>query len=311
MSFPPLRLGTRGSPLALWQANYVADRLRFVIDPRAVELVLIETLGDRVQDRPLSQMGGFGVFTKAIQEALLDHRIDVAIHSLKDLPTLIVPGLKLAAVPPRGPTGDALVSRKYGRCADLPEGAVVGTSSLRRRAQLLNERPDLRLIDLRGNVDTRLRKLLEQDLDGIILAEAGLLRLGLEGHITEVLDPRWMLPAVGQGAIGLECRDDDRETCHLVEEVTDPATWNAVLAERAMLYALGGGCLVPIGATSEVAHGVLTLRGTVLSTDGRRRIVDTHRGPSDQPLGIGNELAAKLLMAGARELLAMDFPKGD
>lgn len=299
----PLRLGTRGSPLALWQANHVAAHLRPVIEPRGVELVLIETHGDQIQDQPLSSMGGFGVFTKAIQQALLDNRVDAAVHSLKDLPTVPVAGLKLAAVPPRGPIGDALVSHKHRRFADLPHGAVVGTSSLRRRAQLLNERPDLKLIDLRGNVDTRLRKLLSQELDGIVLAEAGLHRLGLEKHIVEILDPRWMLPAVGQGAIGLECREDDAETSHFIEALNDPATWSAVLAERAMLYALGGGCLVPIGAYSHIAHGVLTLRGTVLSTDGKRRIVDTHRGPMDKPLGVGNELAASLLSAGARELL--------
>ncbi len=303
MGQSPIRLGTRGSPLALWQANHVAERLRPVVEPRPVELVLIETHGDRVQDRPLAALGEFGVFTKAIQQALRDKRVDVAVHSLKDLPTIPEPGLKLAAVPPRGPTGDAFVSHKHRRFADLPEGAVIGTSSLRRRAQLLNERPNLKLIDLRGNVETRLRKLLSQELDGIVLAEAGLERLGLAKHIVEILDPRWMLPAVGQGAIGLECREDDADTIHLVEALTDPATWGAVLAERAMLYALGGGCLVPIGAYSQIAHGVLSLRGTVLSPDGKRRIVDTHRGPMDKPLGIGNELAANLLSAGARELL--------
>lgn len=299
----PLRLGTRGSPLALWQANHVAGRLRPVVAPRLVELVLIETHGDQIQDQPLAAMGGFGVFTKAIQQALLDIRVDLAVHSLKDLPTIPVAGLKLAAVPPRGPTGDALVSHKHRCFADLPQGAVVGTSSLRRRAQLLNERPDLKLFDLRGNVDTRLRKLLSQELDGIVLAEAGLERLGLSRHIVEILDPRWMLPAVGQGAIGLECREDDAATCDAVEALNDPSTWSAVLAERAMLWALGGGCLVPIGAYSQIAHGVLTVRGTVLSPDGRRRIVDTHRGPMEKPLGVGNELAASLLSAGARELL--------
>jgi hydroxymethylbilane synthase len=303
MDLPPLRLGTRGSPLALWQANYVAGRLRPVIEPRSIELVLIETVGDRVTDQPLATMGGFGVFTKAIQDALIDTRIDVAVHSLKDLPTIPVAGLKLAAVPPRGPTGDVFVSNRHDCFGDLPDGAVVGTSSLRRRAQLLHERPDLRLVDLRGNIETRLRKLREQEFDAIVLAEAGLERLGLGQHITEVLDPNWMLPAVGQGAIGLECRDDDAETIHFVEAVNDPKTWSAVVGERAMLWALGGGCLVPIGAHSQIANGVLTLRGTVLSPDGKRRIVDTHCGPVDKPLGVGNELAAALLMAGARELL--------
>jgi hydroxymethylbilane synthase len=248
-------------------------------------------------------MGGFGVFTKAIQQALLDGKADVAVHSLKDLPTIPTDGLGLAAVPPRGPAGDAFVSHKHRRFDDLPKGARVGTSSLRRRSQLLNRRPDLQLVELRGNVDTRLRKLVEQDLDGIVLAEAGLARLGLADRITERLDVSWMLPAVGQGAIGLECRDDDRETRSIVGEVNDPPTWARVTAERAMLWALGGGCLVPVGATSAVEDGVLTVRGTVLSTDGRRRIVATHRGPAETPLAVGQELAAKLLGEGARELL--------
>jgi hydroxymethylbilane synthase len=301
--FTSIRLGTRGSHLALWQANYVAERLRPVVDPRPVEIVVIDTHGDLVQDRPIAAMGGFGVFTKSIQDALLDNRVDMAVHSLKDLPTIPVPELALTAVPPRGPTGDAFVSHKHAKFADLPNGAVVGTSSLRRRAQLLNRRRDLRIVDLRGNVETRLRKLREQDLDAIVLAEAGLLRLGLGDSITEILDPTWMLPAVGQGAIGLECRADDVETRHFVEALNDPATWSAVRAERAMLWGLGGGCLVPIGALTTIEGDFLTLRGAVLSADGSRKVVDTHRGPIEQPLNVGSELAARLLTAGARELL--------
>jgi hydroxymethylbilane synthase len=298
-----LRLGTRGSPLALWQANHVADRLRPVAAPRPVQLVPIETHGDRDQASALSAMGGFGVFTKAIQQALLAGRVDVAVHSLKDLPTEPTDGLELAAAPPRGPAGDAFVSHTYQRFDDLPAGAGVGTSSLRRRAMLLNRRPDLRPIDLRGNVETRLRKLREQDLDAIILAEAGLVRLGLGHVVTEHLDPAWMLPAVGQGALGLECRTDDVETRHLVEGVNDPETWARVAAERAMLWSLGGGCLVPIGATSGVRDGVLTVRGMVLSADGKRRVSATHRGPAETPLAVGQELAAMLLAEGAGELL--------
>ena len=305
MTHTPLRLGTRGSPLALWQANHVAARLRGPVAPRPVELVLIETHGDRDQATALSAMGGFGVFTKAIQNALTDGRADVAVHSLKDLPTVPTDGLSLAAVPARGPTGDAFVSVKHRRFDDLPEGATVGTSSLRRRAQLLHRRPDLRLVELRGNVDTRLRKLEDQDLDAIILAEAGLVRLGLADRITELLDPEWMLPAVGQGAIGLECRDDDTESRGCVEVVHDPATWARVSAERAMLAALGGGCLVPIGTVSGVADGVLTVRGAVLSPDGRRRVVATHRGPAETPLAVGQELAAKLLAEGAGDVLQL------
>jgi len=303
-----LRLGTRGSPLALWQANNVAARLRPVVAPRRVELVTIETHGDRDQSTALAAMGGFGVFTKAIQTALLDDRIDVAVHSLKDLPTIPAPGLELVATPPRGPAGDAFVSRRHRRFDDLPDSAVVGTSSLRRRAQLLNRRPDLKLLDLRGNVETRLRKLDEQDLDAIILAEAGLVRLNLADRITQVLDPSWMLPAVGQGAIGLECRAEDDDTKHFVEALRDDDTFLRVTAERAMLFALGGGCLVPIGATSTVAGGILTLRGTVLLPDGRRRIVATHSGPADTPLATGQELAAMLLAEGAGELLPPSVP---
>jgi hydroxymethylbilane synthase len=303
-----LRLGTRGSPLALWQANHVAARLRPVVAPRRVELVTIETHGDRDQSSALAAMGGFGVFTKAIQTALLDDRIDVAVHSLKDLPTIPTPGLELVTTPPRGPAGDAFVSRRYAGFDDLPDGAVIGTSSLRRRAQLLNRRPDLELLDLRGNVETRLRKLDEQRLDAIILAEAGLVRLNLADRITQILDPTWILPAVGQGAIGLECRADDDDTKQFVEALRDGETFVRVTAERAMLLALGGGCLVPIGVTSAVANGILNLRGAVLSPDGRRRIVATHTGPADAPLAIGQELAAMLLAEGAGELLPPPAP---
>lgn len=299
-----LKLGTRGSALALWQANHVADRLRPIAMPRTVELVLIETHGDRDQASALSAMGGFGVFTKAIQNALLDGRADVAVHSLKDLPTIPEPQLELVATPSRAPTGDAFLSTKHRRFDDLPHGATVGTSSLRRRAQLKNRRRDLNLVELRGNVDTRLRKLDEQNLDAIVLAEAGLIRLGLAGRITEVLDPSWMLPAVGQGAIGLECRTDDPESKRLVKQLNDEATFQRVNAERAMLAALGGGCLVPIGTTSSVLDGILTIRGAVLTPDGARRIVATHSGPANTPLAVGQELAAMLKAEGADELLA-------
>ncbi|HEY2911211.1 MAG TPA: hydroxymethylbilane synthase [Gemmataceae bacterium] len=307
-SLKPLRLGTRGSALALWQANHVAEQLRPAAQPRPVELVLIETHGDRDQASALAQMGGFGVFTKAIQNALLDGRADVAVHSLKDLPTIPEARLELAATPPRAPTGDAFVSLEYRHFDDLPQGAVIGTSSLRRRAQLLNRRRDLRLLDLRGNVDTRLRKLAEQNLDGIILAEAGLVRLGLAERITEILDPSWMLPAVGQGAIGLECRAGDADSQRLVQTINDQETMRRVQAERAMLFALGGGCLVPIGTTSKIVDGVLTVRGAVLSPDGRRRVVATHTGSADAPLAIGQELAAMLKAEGAEQLLAEPRP---
>ncbi len=299
----PLRLGTRGSPLALWQAHYVQTHLEPILDPTPVELVLIETHGDRDQASALSAMGGFGVFTKAIQQALTDDRADVAVHSLKDLPTIPTEGLALVATPRRGPTGDAFVSSKHKKFDDLPRGATVGTSSLRRRSQVLNRRPDLKLVELRGNVDTRLRKLDDLKLDAIILAEAGLKRLGQEDRITEVLDADWMLPAVGQGAIGLECRVNDFDSTHATQGLNDPTTWAVIQAERAMLATLGGGCLIPIGVTSVVSHGKLTLRGVVLSADGTRRIVATQTGSLSAPLALGQELAARLLGEGAGELL--------
>jgi hydroxymethylbilane synthase len=299
----PLRIGTRGSPLALWQARHIADRLRPLTAPRAVELVEIETSGDRIRDVALTQIGGDGVFTKEIQRALLAGAVDVAVHSLKDLPTTFVAGLTLAAVPQRGPTGDAFVSHKHRRFDELPTGAVVGTSSLRRRSQALHRRPDLNLVNLRGNVETRLRKLDEENLDAIILAEAGLVRLGLGSAITELLDPQWMLPAVGQGALGLECRADDADTLGLLERLNDWPTRQAVLAERALLRGLGGGCLLPIGASSCVEGERLLLRGVVLSPDGKQRIAAEHNGTAADAEAVGQQLAQMMLAAGARELL--------
>jgi hydroxymethylbilane synthase len=299
----PLRIGTRGSKLALWQANHVAERLRPLAGQRPVELVLIETEGDRVRDRALSQIGGDGLFTKEIQLALLDDRIDVAVHSLKDLPTIPVERLVLAAVPARGPVGDALISRRHHSFDTLPKGATVATSSLRRRSQLLHRRRDLRVQDLRGNVETRIRKLDEQGLDAIVLAEAGIHRLGLESNVTEILDRSWMLPAVGQGALGLECRRDDQVTQALLEPLNHVLTRSAVLAERSFLRGLGGGCLVPIGALGVVDGETLCLRGCVLSVDGSRRVEGEVRGSANEPEAVGHQLAGELLRQGAKELL--------
>jgi hydroxymethylbilane synthase len=299
----PLRIGTRGSRLALWQAAYVADRLRPLIGPQTVELVEIQTAGDQVRDVPLAQIGGEGVFTKEIQRALLAGDVDVAVHSLKDLPTVPVAGLTLAAVPPRGPTGDVFVSLRHPTFAALPAGAAVATSSLRRRAQALHRRPDLRLVDIRGNVERRLRKLAEQDLDALILAQAGLERLGHADAIREVLDPEWMLPAVGQGALGLECRRDDRTTLELLRRLDDRPTRQAVHAERAFLRTLGGGCQVPIGAAAIVTGATLTLRGAVLRPDGQQRVAGAVTGSSAAPEALGQELARELWVAGAALLL--------
>jgi hydroxymethylbilane synthase len=299
-----LRIGTRGSPLALWQAHHVTALLRAAVPALPVELVEIETVGDQIQSVPLTQLGGDGAFTKAIQQALLERRVDVAVHSLKDLPTFVVPGLVLAAVPARGPTGDALVSVKHRSFADLPTGAVVATSSLRRKAQLLHRRPDLKLIDIRGNVETRLRKLVEQSLDATVLAEAGLVRLGLADRITEVLDPAWMYPAVGQGALGLECRGADTHALAALATIDDAQARWAVLAERAMLRGLGGGCHVPIGARTMLAGATLTLHGRVLAPDGSRGVDASITGPADQAEALGQEIARRLRELGAEALLA-------
>jgi hydroxymethylbilane synthase len=267
--------------------------------------VEIETAGEQARDAPLSQIGGEGVFTKSIQQALLSHTVDVAVHSLKDLPTLPVAGLVLAAVPPRAATGDAFVSRKFTRFDDLPRGATVATGSLRRRAQALHRRPDLQIVSLRGNVETRLRKLSEEDLDGLILAQAGLERLGLRENITEILDPGWLLPAVGQGALGLECRENDGATQALLARLDDVPTHMAVRAERSFLRALGGGCLVPIGAVALANGKDLRIRGVVLSPNGDRRIEGDTAGSVEYTEEMGERLAAGLLARGARELLAL------
>jgi hydroxymethylbilane synthase len=298
----PVRIGTRSSQLALWQANHVADRLR-ALTSRPVDLVHIQTEGDRDQSASLAHIGGRGVFTKEIQRAVLDGRVDVAVHSLKDLPTEPVPGLALAAVPARGPTGDVLVTPQLRHFDELPRGATVATGSLRRRAMLQHRRPDLVLADTRGNVDTRLRKLRKHGYDSLVLAEAGLERLGLTEFIAERLDPTWMLPAVGQGALGLECRADDDETRRLLAQLDDGLTRRAVEAERALLRHLGVGCQVPLGAHGRVVGDRLELRAAVLAQDGSQRIDGRIEGAGDTAEQLGRELAERLRTLGAGELL--------
>lgn len=297
----PLRIGTRGSRLALWQANHVAERLRAVAGSRPVELVEIQTAGDQVRDVPLAQIGGEGVFTKEIQRALITGTVDVAVHSLKDLPTIAVEGLVLAAVPERAPADDVFVSRKHASFDALPPGAVIASSSLRRKAQVLKRRPDLRVVDIRGNVETRLRKLEDPELDALILARAGLERLGLGDAITEVL--AWMMPAVGQGALGLECRSADRETLALLQKLDHRPTHQTVLAERALLRSLGGGCQVPIGTTSRITGEELSLQAVVISPDGQRALAGQVEGLADDAEALGDRLAQDLLERGARDIL--------
>jgi hydroxymethylbilane synthase len=292
-----LRLGTRGSTLALWQAQHVAGLLQ----PWCrTEIVEIETAGDQVRDVPLAQIGGQGVFTKEIQRAVLDGRVSVAVHSLKDLPTEPVEGLVLAAVPPRGPTADVLIAHRHRNFDSLPAGAVIATSSLRRSAQIAHRRPDLRLVPVRGNVETRLRKLEEEAFDALVLAEAGLQRLGLQVVITERLS--WMLPAAGQGALGLECRAAETER-ELLGRIDDADSHRAILAERALLATLQGGCQVPLGVSSSIQGEHLTLRAVVLDPQGGRRIEGDLTGSAGDAEQLGRELAGELLGRGAGELL--------
>ncbi len=303
-----VRLGTRGSQLARWQAQWVAERLAQW--GAEVELVPIVTTGDRHAEGSIGRLGDRGVFTKEIQRALLDRRVDLAVHSLKDVPTDPVPGLVLAAVPERAPVADALVSTRWPSLDAVPRGGILGTGSLRRRAQLLSVRPDLQMRDLRGNVDTRLRKVHQGQYDAVVLAEAGLRRLGLEAHIAQVLPPAIMLPAVGQGALGLETRQEDTAIRQLVERLDHASTHAAVLAERAMLAALGGGCLAPIAAWGRVQDGTLVLVGRVLTPDGSERIEAELAGPPEKAEDLGRQVAQQLLAQGAARLLAASRQTG-
>jgi len=264
-----LKLGTRGSALALWQSNWVASQLREF--GFAVEMVEISTQGD-VRSGPIGAIGSQGVFTKEIQRALLDEEVDFAVHSLKDLPTEEIAGLCLTCVPPRERVGDVLVSNTISSFDGMAEGAVVGTGSMRRKAQLLNQRPDLQVKDIRGNVDTRLHKLDDGKYDAIILAESGLKRLGLVERINHVIDRAVMIPAVGQGALGLECRTQDSEVREILAHLNDSESFISVTAERAMLRALRAGCLAPVGAFAEIVEERLQLQGVVLSGTGDQRV---------------------------------------
>ena len=299
-----IRIGTRASPLAQWQANWVADQLR--AGGVEVALVPITTAGDRDQQGPIGAIGTSGVFTKELQRALLDGRIDLAVHSLKDLPTEKVEDLVLAAVPPRDSPGDALLSRGRLSLADLPAGAKVGTGSLRRQSQLLFARPDLQVSEIRGNVETRVRKLHERQYDALVLAEAGLKRLGLEAEIVEILPKSLMLPAVGQGALGFEARADDSPTLAAISRLDDVTTHNAVLAERSLLATLRGGCLAPVGAWGRLEQdGNLRLTAAVLSRDGRRRLIAEGAEPPVLAVQLGQRIADQLLAQGAAELIAL------
>jgi len=298
-----LRIATRGSRLALWQAEHVRRQLERVHHNLTVELIPITTTGDRIIDRPLAKIGGKGLFIKELEQALFDGRADVAVHSMKDVPVAMPPGLHIPVLLEREDPRDAIVTLEQRPFAELPSGAAVGTSSLRRRSQLLAERPDLEIIDLRGNVTTRLDRLHNGEFDGIVLAAAGLKRLGLAAEIASVFEPGELIPAVGQGAIGIECRDDDPRTLGLIEPLHHSETATRVAAERAMSAALDGGCDVPLAAHATLRGDELHLCGLVASTDGRRLVRDECIGPAGEPLALGRQLGAKLLAAGAGQIL--------
>ena len=304
MSASPIRIGTRGSPLALRQAGVVAERLRALAPGRPVEVVPMKTAGDRLAQVSLGEFGGKGLFVKELEEALLDGRVDVTVHSLKDMPAELPEGLCLAAFPSRDDPRDVLVSRAGGGIADLPPAATVGTSSLRRRVLLLAARADLKIEAIRGNVDTRLAKLAAGGWDAIVVAAAGLARLGLTPAGARPLEPDEFVPAVGQGILAVEGRSSDRELRALLARVDDPATRAQAEAERAFLCYLGASCHTPVAAHARLLNGELTLDGLVASLDGSRVLRGRTTGAPASAELLGQKLAQELLARGAREILS-------
>ena len=297
-------IGTRSSKLALWQADYVADALQRKYPELHIEKKLMTTKGDRILDAPLAKIGGKGLFTKELETEMLAGGIDLAVHSLKDMPTEVPKGLIISVVTKRYDPGDALVSPVYKTFRNLPKGAKVGTSSLRRKAQLLAVRPDLHFVDLRGNVNTRLRKLEEEHFDAIVLAVAGLKRLGFEARMTEVLPKETVLPAVGQGALAIETREDDAEVRDLISFLDDADTRACARAERAFLACVEGGCQVPVGVYATTGeNGSLSVEAVIASLDGARLYRDSLQGQQKDAEHMGKKLAEILLDAGGKEIL--------
>jgi hydroxymethylbilane synthase len=290
---PILRIGTRGSPLALVQARMVRALLgqAFGVSEETIELVTIRTSGDMIQDRPLAEVGGKGLFTKEIEEALLGHRIDLAVHSAKDMPTVSQPGLMLAACLEREDPRDVFISRKAKSLAELPQGATLGTASLRRQAIAKGLRPDLRVVPLRGNVETRLRKIESGEADATLLALAGLKRLGLTEHATHIMPVHEFLPAVAQGAIGLEARTDDNRTREMLTRIDHADTSVAVACERAFLAELDGSCKTPIAGHADISFDTIHFHGLVAHPDGQARCAHTSSGPRADAIKIGAEAA--------------------
>lgn len=298
-----LVLGTRASKLALQQSEWFQAQVQAVAPDVTVTLTRIQTSGDKIVDVPLAKIGGKGLFVKEIEEALLSGDIDFAVHSMKDVPTQLPDGLEILCVPPREDSRDALISRTGCRFQELPVGARIGSSSLRRQSQFLHARPDLRIEMLRGNLDTRLKKLKEGQFDAIILAAAGLRRLGWMEEITEYLDPRLCLPAIGQGALGIEGRSNDQFVRSILSRLTHPPTQVAVTAERALLHRLEGGCQVPIAAYATLMNDQVHLEGLVASVDGKTVIRDAVQGTRAEAQGLGTRLAERLLERGADKIL--------
>ena len=297
----PLRIGTRGSPLARAQAEETRTRLARAHDlvEDAFEIVVIKVTGDAVQDRALSEIGGKGLFTKEIEDALIEGTIDIAVHSMKDVPTVLPDGLAIACLLPREDVRDAFISPHHGAIADLPEGATVGTSSLRRRAQLLNRRPDLHVVEFRGNVQTRMRKLDEGVAQATFLASAGLNRLG--HPVAAVIEPEEMLPAVSQGAIGVEAREDDADTLALLGAIHHDATATQLAAERRFLYGLDGSCRTPIAGLSVIEGEELWFRGEIVRPDGSERLATERRGPAGDASALGADAAEELRAKGGTD----------
>ena len=298
-----LRLGTRGSALALWQAEHVTSAIRRQSGAPKVEVVRIETSGDRIQDVALSQVPGQSFFTKEIELALLEHRVDLAVHSLKDLATVLPDGLTLAAILKREDPRDVLISNAGVGLRELPTGARVGTSSLRRRALVGRQRPDVRLLELRGNVPTRIAKLEAGDYDAIILAAAGVRRLGLEGKISALLPPEEILPAPAQGAVAVQIREDDAATLAWTQPLDDASARAETTAERVLLRTVEGGCQAPVGALARTDGDRLSLQAIVASLDGQRAVEEFEIGFKNDPRALGSVVAQRLLERGGREIL--------
>ncbi|WP_028863487.1 hydroxymethylbilane synthase [Psychromonas aquimarina] len=299
-----IRIATRHSPLAMWQANFVKAELLKYHPNLTVELLPMKTKGDKILDTPLAKVGGKGLFVKELEVAMLEGRADIAVHSMKDVPVDFPEGLGLTVICKREDPRDAFVSNHFNSLEQLPQGAVVGTSSLRRQCQIRELRPDLIIKDLRGNVNTRLRKLDDGEYDAIILAAAGLIRLEMQNRIAAYIEPEISLPAVGQGAVGIECRLDDQQTIALLKPLEDTVTRIRVTAERAMNLALQGGCQVPIGSYATLDNDQIFLRGLVGSVDGKQIIRKEIKGHHDDAEKLGLNLAKQLLDCGAQEILA-------